>query len=42
MATFADIEYQQDQPYLVPIIEQIKAESKEREALDTMTIVKNH
>lgn len=42
MERFADTKGLQDQPYLVPIIEQIKAESKEREALDTMTIVKNH
>ncbi|KXJ90795.1 cytochrome b-c1 complex subunit 7 [Microdochium bolleyi] len=33
---------EEDQPYLVPIIEQIKAENKEREALDSLTIVKNH
>jgi hypothetical protein len=29
-------------PYLVPLIEQIRAEKKEKEALDSMTIVKNH
>lgn len=32
----------QDQPYLMPIIEQIKVEQKEKEDLDSLTIVKNH
>lgn len=31
----------QDTPYLIPIIQQIRAESKEKESLDSMTIVKN-
>ncbi|KAI0134399.1 cytochrome b-c1 complex subunit 7 [Xylariales sp. AK1849] len=33
---------EEDQPYLVPLIEQIRAENKEKEALDSLTIVKNH
>ncbi|ETS81760.1 Cytochrome b-c1 complex subunit 7 [Pestalotiopsis fici W106-1] len=33
---------EEDVPYLVPLIEQIRAERKEKEALDSMTIIKNH
>ncbi|KAI1840377.1 hypothetical protein JX265_004502 [Neoarthrinium moseri] len=33
---------EEDVPYLVPLIEQIKAEAKEKEDLDALTIVKNH
>lgn len=32
----------QDTPYLKPLIEQLKAEEKEKEDLDSLTIVKNH
>ncbi|PKS07751.1 hypothetical protein jhhlp_006359 [Lomentospora prolificans] len=31
-----------DKPYLLPIIEQIEAEIKEKEALDSMEVVKTH
>lgn len=37
-----DISTQQDKPYLQPIIDQIKAEIKEKEALDSMEVVKTH
>ncbi|KAH6655701.1 cytochrome b-c1 complex subunit 7 [Truncatella angustata] len=33
---------EEDLPYLIPIIEQIRAEEKEKAALDSLTIVKNH
>ncbi|KAI1327358.1 14 kDa subunit of cytochrome bd ubiquinol oxidase [Xylariaceae sp. FL0255] len=33
---------EEDVPYLSPIIEQIKAAEKEKEDLDSLTIVKNH
>ncbi|KEZ38748.1 hypothetical protein SAPIO_CDS10778 [Scedosporium apiospermum] len=31
-----------DKPYLQPIIDQIKAEIKEKEALDSMEVIKSH
>ncbi|KAJ9156172.1 hypothetical protein NKR23_g940 [Pleurostoma richardsiae] len=31
-----------DKPYLGPILEEIAAEIKERDALDTMTVIKQH
>ncbi|KAK8095566.1 uncharacterized protein PG998_002194 [Apiospora kogelbergensis] len=33
---------EEDTPYLMPLIEQLKAEEKEKEDLDSLTIVKNH
>ncbi|KAK6843523.1 hypothetical protein PG990_004597 [Apiospora arundinis] len=33
---------EEDTPYLKPLIEQLKAEEKEKEDLDSLTIVKNH
>ncbi|KAK6076734.1 ubiquinol-cytochrome C reductase complex 14kD subunit [Seiridium cupressi] len=33
---------EEDVPYLLPLIEQIRAEKKEKEALDSLTIIKNH
>ncbi|KAI1344795.1 cytochrome b-c1 complex subunit 7 [Xylariaceae sp. FL0016] len=33
---------EEDVPYLTPIINQIRAEEREKEALDSLTIVKNH
>ncbi|ORY65532.1 cytochrome b-c1 complex subunit 7 [Pseudomassariella vexata] len=33
---------EEDTPYLEPLIAQIKAEAKEKAALDALTIVKNH
>ncbi|AEO63592.1 48c699bd-673a-43c3-abb5-b4cd75e840ea [Thermothielavioides terrestris] len=33
---------EEDVPYLTPILEQLAAEAKEREALDTMTVLKKH
>ncbi|KAI2606085.1 cytochrome b-c1 complex subunit 7 [Hypoxylon fragiforme] len=33
---------EEDVPYLAPIIEQIRAEQKEKNDLDTLTIVRNH
>jgi ubiquinol-cytochrome c reductase subunit 7 len=32
----------EDVPYLQPLIAQIEAAQKEKEALDTLTVVKNH
>ncbi|KAK8056882.1 ubiquinol-cytochrome c reductase subunit 7 [Apiospora rasikravindrae] len=33
---------EEDKPYLKPLIEQLKAEEKEKEDLDSLTIIKNH
>ncbi|KAI0108533.1 putative ubiquinol--cytochrome-c reductase [Daldinia grandis] len=33
---------EEDRPYLQPLIDQIHAEEKEKRALDTLTIVRNH
>ncbi|KAI8633713.1 14 kDa subunit of cytochrome bd ubiquinol oxidase [Xylariaceae sp. FL1651] len=33
---------EEDVPYLTPILEQIKAAEKEKEAMDALTIIKNH
>ncbi|KAI5927021.1 cytochrome b-c1 complex subunit 7 [Camillea tinctor] len=33
---------EEDVPYLSPILEQIKAEHKEKEALDSLTVIKSH
>ncbi|KAK8089692.1 hypothetical protein PG997_004653 [Apiospora hydei] len=33
---------EEDTPYLKPLIEQLKAEEKEKEDLDSLTIIKNH
>lgn len=32
----------EDVPYLTPILEQLAAEAKERDALDTLTVLKKH
>lgn len=33
---------EEDVPYLTPILEQLQAELKEKDALDTMTVLKKH
>ncbi|KAH8911688.1 14 kDa subunit of cytochrome bd ubiquinol oxidase [Coniochaeta sp. PMI_546] len=33
---------EEDKPYLGPLLSALEAESREREALDTLTVVKNH
>ncbi|KAL2260708.1 hypothetical protein VTK26DRAFT_5207 [Humicola hyalothermophila] len=33
---------EEDVPYLTPILEQLHAEAKERDALDTLTVLKKH
>jgi ubiquinol-cytochrome c reductase subunit 7 len=33
---------EEDTPYLTPILEQVFAERKEKQALDTLTILKKH
>ncbi|KAK4249083.1 cytochrome b-c1 complex subunit 7 [Corynascus novoguineensis] len=33
---------EEDVPYLTPILEQLQAELKEKDALDTLTVLKNH
>lgn len=33
---------EEDTPYLAPLIAQIEAEAKEREELDSLTIIKSH
>ncbi|KAI1502826.1 cytochrome b-c1 complex subunit 7 [Biscogniauxia marginata] len=33
---------EEDIPYLSPILEAIKAEHKEKEALDSLTVIRNH
>ncbi|KAI1420408.1 cytochrome b-c1 complex subunit 7 [Xylaria sp. FL1777] len=33
---------EEDVPYLTPLVEQLRAEEAEKEALDTLTIVKSH
>ena len=33
---------EEDQPYLVPLIEELKAAEKEKEDLDTISVIRNH
>lgn len=33
---------EEDVPYLTPILEQLAAEAKEKDAMDTLTILKKH